>query len=215
MKQHLSEQEQQQLDRRVAEFEKRTGSQVVLAVVERSDSYAELPWKAFALGAGLAGGAVTVLDLLRPDWHSAAMVLVSVTVTLLCGAAFALACVGVPVFARLFLDGNRAETETRQYAESLFLSREVFAARGRTGILLMVSLFEHQVVILPDRGIAGRLDRDELGKVIGSMAASLSSGQVAAALEKGLETLAAALGTSAAPAAGSELPNTIIQEKGV
>jgi len=29
---------------------KRTGAQIVLAVVDRSDVYAELPWKAFALG---------------------------------------------------------------------------------------------------------------------------------------------------------------------
>ena len=49
MKQILNNQERSQLDRRIAEVEKRTGAQIVLAVIERSDSYAEIPWKAFAL----------------------------------------------------------------------------------------------------------------------------------------------------------------------
>jgi len=65
MRQNLSDQERQKLDRRIADVEKRTGAQIVLAVVERSDVHAELPWKAFALGAALAGLAVIVLDLLR------------------------------------------------------------------------------------------------------------------------------------------------------
>src|SRR5512139_2835893 len=144
MKQNLNEQERKQIDLRVAEAEKRTGAQIVLAVVERSDVYAELPWKAFALGAALAGLAITVLDLLRPAWQSPIGMLLSVSATLLAGAACALACISLPGFARLFLDAHRAEVEARQYAESLFLSREVFATRGRTGILLLVSLFEHQ-----------------------------------------------------------------------
>ena len=51
MKRTLTDLERNGLDQRVAEAEKRTGAQVVLAVVKRSDTYAELPWKAFALGA--------------------------------------------------------------------------------------------------------------------------------------------------------------------
>lgn len=215
MKQRLTTEEQQRLDLKVTAFEKGTGCQVVLAVVERSDSYAELPWKAFALGASLAGLAVTALDLLRPDWHSAAMVLASVTATLITGAACALACVSIPRFARLFLDGNRADTEARQYAESLFLSREVFATKARNGILLMVSLFEREVVILPDRGLSGRIGREALEKVIGGMTVRLASGQVARALEAGLDGLAGVLGGASSAIAGNELPNAVIEEKGV
>ncbi len=215
MKHHLTEQEQQHLDKRVAEAEKRTGAQIVLAVVERSDVYAELPWKAFALGAAVAGLAVTVLDLLRPGWSSSTAVLFSVTATLIAGAASALACISLPDFARVFLDAHRAEGETRQYAESLFLSREVFATRKRTGILLLVSLFERQVVVLPDTGLNDRLGRDALPGIIGSMTLPLASGRVAAALEAGLAGLEGALeATVPAVAAANELPNTIVEEKG-
>jgi putative membrane protein len=215
MKHPLTEQERQQLDRRITDAEKRTGSQIVLAVVERSDVYAELPWKAFALGTAGAGLAVAALDLLRPGWHSSTAVLLAVTVTLIAGAACALACVSLPGFARLFLDAHRAEVETRQYAESLFLSREVFATSGRKGILLLVSLFERQVIMLPDTGLSKLLDREASQGIITCMTSLLASGRVAIAFEAGLTGLEEVLGaTTPAAAAENELPNAIVEEKG-
>lgn len=44
----------------------------------------------------------------------------------------------------------RAEAEVRQHAQAMFLERGVFQTRDRTGLLLMISLFEHRIVILPD-----------------------------------------------------------------
>jgi len=215
MKHTLTEQERQQLDRRIADAEKRTGAQIVLAVVERSDVYAELPWKAFALGTAGAGLAVTALDLLRPGWHSSTAVLLAVTATLIVGAACALACVSLPGFAHLFLDAHRAEVESRQYAESLFLSREVFATRGRRGILLLVSLFERQVIMLPDTGLSKRLGREASQGIITRMTSLLASGGVAIAFEAGLAGLEEVLGaTVPAASAGNELPNAIVEEKG-
>jgi putative membrane protein len=215
MKHPLTEQERQQLDRRVADAEKRTGAQIVLAVVKRSDVYAELPWKAFALGAAGAGLAVTALDLLRPGWHSSTAVLLAVTTMLIAGAACALACISLPGFARLFLDAHRAEVETRQYAESLFLSREVFATRGRRGILLLVSLFERQVVMLPDTGLSKRLDREASQGIITLMTSLLASGQVSMAFEAGMAGLEEVLGATAhAAEVGNELPNAIVERKG-
>ena len=215
MQQRLTEQEQQHLDRRVAEAEQRTGAQIVLAVVERSDVCAELPWKAFALGASAAGLTVVLLDLLRSYWPAHASVLLAVAAMLAAGAFFSLGCVLVPGAARFFLDRNRAETEVRQYAESLFLSRRLFATRGRTGILLLVSLFERQVVVLPDTGLHERLEDGMLRSIIGRMTAVLAAGQVAGALEEGLIALEHAL-SATAPAAGgeNELPDEVVQEGG-
>jgi putative membrane protein len=215
MKQNLSDHEREHFDRRIADAEKRTGAQIVLAVVERSDVHAELPWKAFALGAALAGLAVTVLDLLRPGWSSSAAVLLAVTATLAAGTVCALLCVNLPGFARIFLDANAAEVEARQYAESLFLSREVFATRGRTGIILLISLFERQVVVLPDIGLGKRLNREALEGIIARMVKSLASGRIAAALEEGLRGLEDALApTVPAPSGENELPDGIVEEGG-
>ncbi len=215
MEQILSDQERDVLNRRVADAEKRTGAQIVLAVVQRSDAYAELPWKAFALGAAAAGLAAVLLTMMRPGWQANFTVLLAVVATLAAGAAFALLCVWSPGFARFFLDAHRAETEVRQYAQSLFLAREVFATRGRTGILLLVSLFERQVVILPDTGLTKRLSREAQQTIVGRMTTALATGLVGRALEQGLQSLEENLAPSAAGAPReNELPDAIIEETG-
>jgi len=56
------------LNRRIADVEKNADVQVVLAVVDRCDVYAELPWKAFALGASVAGLLVALLNMPGTGW---------------------------------------------------------------------------------------------------------------------------------------------------
>jgi putative membrane protein len=215
VKQTLNDRERIRLGRRIADAEKRTGAQIVLAVIERSDTYSELPWKAFALGASLAGLSVSALDLLRSGWTSGTAVLIAVVSLLAAGAAGALLCVSVPRFARLFLDAHRAEVEVRQYAESFFLSREMFATRRRTGVLLLVSLFERQVVVLPDTGLGQRLSKEALQRIIARMTIALASGQVARALEEGLSSLEEILTVTAPGESGeNELADEIAEEEG-
>lgn len=215
MKKILTHQERIQLDRRIAEVEKRTGAQIVLSIIHRSDTYAELPWKAFALGAAVAGLAAVVFDLLLTGWNSGLAVLFAVVSVLATGAACALLCIAFPKFAWFFLDAHRAEVETRQYADSLFLSREVFATRGRTGLLLLVSMFERQVVLLPDIGLSKRLSKESMHHIVSRMTAVLAGGQVGLALEKGLKGLEEHLAaTAAGTSRENELPNAIIEEKG-
>jgi putative membrane protein len=212
----LSENDRTQLDQQIAEAEKRTKVQIILAAVKRSDSYAELPWKAFALGASIAGLLVFVLDLLLPGWISNAMLLVSVAATLAAGAVLALLTVLLPGLARLFLSAHRAEAEVRQYAESFFLSREMFATSRRSGILLLVSLFERQIIILPDKGLGNRLSADALQNIIMQMSQPLAKKEVKRAMEAGLKELIKVLEPSAsAGPAKNELSDEIIEEKGV
>jgi putative membrane protein len=215
MKHYLSEQEQQTLDRRVADTEKRAGVQIVLAVVGRSDSYPELPWKAFALAASVAGVLAVLADAWTAAWHTPSAVLCAVAAALIAGAAAALLAVAAPAWARLFLDRQRAEAEARQYAESLFLSRELFATKGRTGILLFVTLFEHEVVVVPDTGLRQRLGNEVLQRIIGSMTPHLKERKIALALESGLSGLEEALaGSAPAGSGGNELPDQVVQEGG-
>ena len=215
MKKILNNQERSRLDKRITEAEKRTGAQIVVAVIERSDSYPELPWKAFALGVSAAGLLVFIFDLLWPGWYSQTAVLISVVTILMTGIISALLSLYLPKFARLFLAVHRAEAEVRQYAESLFLSHELFATRRRTGILLLVSLFERQVILLPDTGLSKRLSRKALQKIIAQMTPSLAAGQVTDALENGLIKLTGILAVKKrGKSRKNELREDIIEEKG-
>jgi len=219
MKKILNNQERRRLDKRIAEAEKRTGTQIVAAVIHRSDSYSELPWKAFALGVSITGLLVFIFDLLCPAWYSQTAVLISVATILAAGIVSALTSLYIPKFARLFLAAHRAEAEVRQYAEALFLSRELFATQRRTGILLLVSLFERQVILLPDTGLNKRLNQKAMQKIIAQMTPSLASGQVTDALENGLLKLMGILAPKkrgkTRKSGKNELREEIIEEKGV
>ena len=215
MKQHLSETDRSRLDKKIAEAEAKTSAQIVLASVKRSDSYAEIPWKAFAFGISVAGLTVFLFDMLYLQWVTNTMILLSVAVIFATGIILVFLTLLFPGFARFFLSAHRKETETLQYAESLFLSHELFATEGRRGVLLFVSHFERQVVILPDKGVRKRLKVDILNNIISKMTQDLRKNNVRIALESGLEELTAALSASPQEATDkNELSNEIIEEDG-
>ena len=215
MKHSLSHEEKDRLDRLIAETEKRTGSQVVLAVIERSDSYAELPWKAFALGASLAGLLAFSMNILSPLNSPMKASMLAIIMMLSAGGGLALLSVFIPDFARLFLQDHRALMETRQYAGSLFLSRELFATKKRNAVLIMISIFERRVVILPDTGLALRLSQESMDEMTRHMSTELRAGRLAHAFEAALQKFEELMAvTVPQTTAGDELPNVIIEEKG-
>ena len=80
---------------------------------------------------------------------------------------------------------------------------------------MLVSLFERQVVVLPDTGLVRRLGHDALQGVIAGMAAPLRAGRVARALEEGLNRLEEVLAVAATGDSGeNELPDGIVEEEG-
>src|SRR5436190_252381 len=112
----LTPAEADQIAAQVAGIESRTGVQIVAAVVGKCDSYVELPWKAFALGASVSALALVTADTWRPQWATSTTVVAFAGIVLAAGAVLALLAVFVPAFARAFLRAVRAEAEVRQYA---------------------------------------------------------------------------------------------------
>ncbi len=215
MKPVLSENDKNQLEERIAGAEAITGTQIILATVRRSDSYAEIPWKAFSLAAAISGLLIFSLDLIFDGRIRDTPVLISIVSVLAVALITAMLTILFPGFARLFLSGSRAETETRQYAESLFLSRELFSTARRTGILLLVSRFEHKVVILPDIGLNGYVSKDDLEGVIALMKPPLAQGDLRRAMEIAMDEFIRIIKPLPADQqAGNELPDTIIEAGG-
>ncbi len=202
---------------RVAALERATGVEVVAAVIARADSYPEIPWKAFALGASLAALAAAIAALLEPGWEAAGAVVETAVAMLATGAAAALATVWVTPFARLFLARSRRETEVLQHAQAMFLESGLPRTAPRNGILLLVSLFEHQVVVVSDPGARDRIGPAGLEPVVAAVTARLSQGSLKDALLDGLaalESVLAARGFHGQPGGANEIPDAVIQQRG-
>lgn len=216
MKYNLSDEDRAVLDRRIAEVEKLTGAQIVLATTKRSDSYAEIPWKAFSLGASVSGLLVFLLGLVLPVWVTNTAILMTVAGVLAPGILLAVLSVLCRRVGRFFLSKNRKETETLQYAKSLFLSKELFATRQRKAILLLISEFEKHVVILPDTAIRKMISPEDLGKINVSMTELLKRKEFRKAFEAGLDGILLSSAVQGTTDSGSnELSDEIIMEDSI
>jgi len=214
---YFSEDETQRLNARIRQLEKDTGVEVVAAVVGKCDNYPEIPWKAFASGVAFSSLALLLQAMLRPDWMSSYGALVHTVIVLGVGATMVLLTAAWSGWARCFLDRTRAASEMRQYAQSLFLEHDVFATRGRTGLVLLVGLFERQVVILTDSGLDARLPSEGLQPVIAAMTADLKRGDRFRALNQGLSILEKSLRRAGFEPAADEtdqISEALIQRKG-
>lgn len=198
----LSAIDKQAIEARVAALEKDLGIEVVTVVTSRSDEYPDVVWKAFALGASLTALLVAIADVLRPDWVTTALVFTSVVIVLAVGATCALATVYVPAFARLFLRESRAAAEVAQYANGQFLERELFATPGRTALLIVVSMLEHRVVVLPDKGLRAHLSAAQWDSVVAAMTPRLAAGETGAAVLAGLAAVGSMLAGKVTGVAG-------------
>ena len=183
---YLSKSEIDALDLQIARVHAATGVRVVAAEIGKADVYEELPWKAFALGASLAALGADRRRCVCPQWATRTLdAAIGGRSRWRPAQCAALLAIFVPAFGRLFLHGARCEVEVGQYAQALFLRRELFKAPNRSAILVLVSRFERRVHILPDTGIAG-LDRrrcvagrdreDEAGAAAGASAEALQAG---------------------------------------
>jgi putative membrane protein len=216
MKYSLDEKDRNILDKLISEAEEKTNAQIVLATIRRCDNYTEVPWKAFSIGSSLACLVIFLIDLLIFRWITSTALLFSIAAILITGAVFSLLTVFLPRITGLFISGSRMENETFQYAESLFLTRELYATDGRRGILLLVSQFEKQVVILPDKGARSYLDEETLKRIISKMIPYLRKNKISNALETGLNEIVKALCHPLPEGkAINELSNEIIEEEGI
>jgi putative membrane protein len=216
MKHILSDKDLAKLEQQIVETEKLTKTQIVLAAVKQSDAYAEIPWKAFASGVSITGLLMYLVNLRFSFWLSDILTITSIAAPLAAGVFCIILSLLYPAFARLFLSAHRAETETLQFAKSLFLERELFATKTRSGILMLVSHFEKRVVILPDQGLISFMNTEVLQEIISKMTESLAQNKVRLAMETGLDGLIRVLEPSASSRSEKvELSNEIIERDGV
>lgn len=201
----------------VARAEARTGVEIVAVVTLRSSHYPQIPWKAFALGAALAGAALVVAEWRNPGWPAAQRALVDAVAILGTGAGAAMLTVLVPAFARLFLRGPRRDFEVRRSAEIQFHRHRVRNTRNHTGVLLLLSLFERRIEVIADDGFAGRVTADEWRAAIERMAPLAVTRGAAAALTEGVRAIALMLaqkGFVGSVPRDNELPDQPHEEPG-
>lgn len=94
---------------------------------------------------------------------------------------------------RLLVSQAYMDNTTRQRAENAFLEEEVFNTTQRTGIMIFISFFEHEVIVMADRGINKVVEQKQWDKIVADIVVQIRSGKVVEGLETGIKQCGALL----------------------
>ena len=147
----LSRKEREAVEERIRAAEARTAGEIVVMVVPSSYHYP----LANVLGGALFGLVFAIILSLASGWetmwHFLGFFLVS----------FALGNEAIKrsfFLKRFFVTASDMEEEVKEAAVGSFYKKEIYDTVDHTGILIYVSLFEHRVWVLADKGINARVD---------------------------------------------------------
>lgn len=170
MRLEIKEEDQEQIEEAVRRAESITRGEIVPAIVGASDSYGEAPL--LSMLAFLVAGILlsTVFLVFFP---------VLLAVPIQGGILVLTGLIGFllghldPV-RRIVLGKKRMGRAVAANAHRIFIQEEVFQTRDRTGVLILVSLFERKVEILADTRIHEILGESAWVPVADSVAASFA-----------------------------------------
>lgn len=158
----FSAEEQARIKAAVQACEARTSGEIVPVIVDEAYDYPRaeiIGGGSFAIGLALIG---TFLDPGNSHWVFPAIFLVLYYPCLLLIR-------NLPVLKRSFISPVEFDAEVREKALVTFVEHGIYRTRGGSGILILISLFEHRVFVLADEGINERVPAHTWEEVVATV----------------------------------------------
>jgi putative membrane protein len=178
---HFSQDELDAVRRATTEAESRTAGELVCVIVARSDRYEGARWRTATLGA-LVGGLIAAYGFFALETWSSSYFFWPAVMPLVGAALGWLLAMAMPSFERELVGAEAMRQRVHNRAAAAFVSEEVFRTRGRTGVLIFLSLFERRVEILCDEGIRAKVPAASWKGIARRLAAGMREGRAGAAL---------------------------------
>lgn len=146
----FTDEEKERIRQAVIAAESKTAGEIVPMLVTLSARYTEV--ELIGLIAGLLVG-MTVEFLWSDPWGSQFLNLWPVA-----GALVGFLLCRIPPIKRLLIPKSRAADAVHSLALASFTQHGLHYTRDHTGILILVSLLEHRIEVLADRGINAKVE---------------------------------------------------------
>lgn len=210
----LTEEEKARISEAVRAAEARTSAEIVPLLVTRSGLYRDAQHRA-----GLALALIVLSGLLMGEgfWVSwawekaqAAWLLFATLVAYAAGSWAGT----FPSIIRAVTSAERLRAKVQLRAERAFIQHSLARTRQRTAVLLMVSLLERHVFVLPDQGIGG-IAPAQWSEVVEAVVVKLRQDDVAGGFCAGIERCGALLAHACPALPGDnpdELSNRLVEE---
>jgi len=186
---HFSKLDQEQIAAAVKKAESATSGEIVPVIVQASSTYAEVVWKAAFLGTGVGMLLHEAYLIAFAGWAIGFWsTLLGWPLFVFAGALLSVVAVNfLPGYKRLLIGRTAMDESVHGRAIKAFVEHEVFSTRDRTGIVLLVSLFEHRVEVFGDSGINAAVQAEDWSDVVYLIANGIKQGQTTQALVEGIE----------------------------
>lgn len=89
---------------------------------------------------------------------------------------------------RMLITQRHMDHATKQKAENAFLEQEVFNTRHRTGIMIFVSFFENEVIVMGDRGISKVVEQKAWDKIVNNLTEKIRKGKIVEGMELAIKS---------------------------
>ena len=186
----FTDQDFERIKAAVKEAESKISGEIVPVFVERSGFYTIANYRSAMIVASLIFLLIILLDRYVPSLtayepvYDPLFIFLAVAVGGILGAAF-------PHFIqparRWFINQKHLDEATRKKAENAFLQEEVFNTRHRTGIMIFVSFFEREVIVMADRGISKVVDQKEWDKMVRGIVENIRKGKITDGIEAAIK----------------------------
>ena len=173
----------------VKEAEQKISGEIVPVIVERSGIYTIAHYKASIISATIFFVFMILLDRYIIEGVTLTLYYDPLFIFIVVVAGGALGAL-VPNLSngvkRWLASRNYMDQCCRQSAENAFLEEEIFNTRHRTGIMIFVSFFEHEVIVMADRGISKVVEQREWDKIVSELITNIRSGKVVDGIVAGI-----------------------------
>ncbi len=199
----LSAEEAERISSAITEAERKTSGEIVAVIADRSSSYAYVPLMWAALAALLAPWPLIHFTWMKVQW----IYLIQLLVFLILVAALW----PWPVRMRLVPKSAR-DMYVRRRATEQFLAQNLHTTRGRTGVLIFVSVAERRAEILADTGIDARVPAGTWQGIVDQMTAEFADGRAADGFVNAIAAIGLHLAEHFPPGSvdANELPDHLI-----
>lgn len=182
IKNRFTSEDLERIKNAVKQAEEKISGEIVPVFVERSGFYTIANYRGAMIMA-----AFNFLVIILLDRYAPALAIIDPLfiffVVVLGGLLGGVATHGIAPLKRLLVSQVHMDQATRRRAENAFLEEEVFNTRHRTGIVIFVSFFEHEVMVIADRGISKVVEQQEWDKMVQNIIEKIRLGRVTEGIE--------------------------------
>lgn len=195
--------------------EQGTSAEIVPMIVSQSGLYREAQYRTGLLFSLLALTIMLTTELvwLPWGWHASNAAWLVLTTMLAYGVGAWLGT-WAPII-RLLTSTERFHHKVRLRAERAFTKHAIAQTRGGTGVLIMVSLLEHQIYVLADQSLFQRVPVERWSSVVEAAVGQLKSGDIVGGVCQSIHACGLLLAEVCPSVPGdnpNELSNELVQE---